>query len=448
MNPPQKQFSLTRVASRKQFPIHISWLLALLLALPAAINAQFVYTTNNGALTLTEYNGPGGDVVIPNSIDGYPVVHVGHDLFNEIALTSVVIPDGITSIGDSAFEYSSLPAVVIPSTVTNIENSAFHGCPLSSVVIPPSVVQIGTRAFYGGLISNVVIPASVLQIGVAPFAQCKGLSAITVNPSNTAFCSVDGVLFDKNQTALLEYPVGKVGDYSVPAGVMAISEAAFGGASISNIILPDSLTSIGASAFSGCVGLTNIVIPANVTNIGSYAWTYSGLQTVTIPDGVTRIEDFCFYYATKLTKVILPAGVTRLGNQAFFRCTSLAGLYCRGDAPTVEGGYVFTQVPGTVYYLPGTSGWGSLVGGRPTAPWWLPAPVIIGFGSSFGIRTNQFGFVVSWATNGSVAIDACTNLASPAWIPLQTNSLVNGSSYFSDPDWTNHPVRHYRIRSP
>jgi len=102
----------------------------------------------------------------------------------------------------------------------------------------------------------------------------------------------------------------------------------------------------------------------------------------------------------------------------------------------------------TVYYLPGTTGWGPTFGDRPTALWSLPNPLILDFGPSFGVQTNAFGFTISWAANLSVVVEACTDLAHPIWSPVGTNALSSGSSYFSDHDWTNHPVRCYRLRSP
>jgi hypothetical protein len=104
----------------------------------------------------------------------------------------------------------------------------------------------------------------------------------------------------------------------------------------------------------------------------------------------------------------------------------------------------------TVYYLPGTTGWDdfALLTGVPTAPWFLPYPTILNFEPNFGVQTNSFGFTISWATNISVVVEACTDLANPDWQPVQTNSLTTGSAYFSDPQWTNYPGRFYRLRSP
>jgi hypothetical protein len=91
--------------------------------------------------------------------------------------------------------------------------------------------------------------------------------------------------------------------------------------------------------------------------------------------------------------------------------------------------------------------WGSTFGGRSTAPSFLPNPVILNNDPSFGVQTNCFGFIISWATNTSVVVEACTDLSNPAWSPVATNTLTGGSSYFSDSQWTNYPGRFYRLSS-
>jgi len=139
--------------------------------------------------------------------------------------------------------------------------------------------------------------------------------------------------------------------------------------------------------------------------------------------------------------------VTSIGEYAFAYCYSLAGVYCEGSAPTV-GSNAFYYSPATVYYLPGTINWDPTLGGSPTALWFLPNPLILCSGLSFGMQTNGFGFTISWATNIPVVVEACTNLANPLWSPVGTNTLTDGSSYFSDPQWTNYPARLYRLRSP
>ena len=126
----------------------------------------------------------------------------------------------------------------------------------------------------------------------------------------------------------------------------------------------------------------------------------------------------------------------------------LRTVYIEGNAPSTDWRAFSSADNVTVYYLPGTTGWTSTSGGRPTALWHLPNPMILNNSPTFGVRTNQFGFLISWATNLPVVVEACTELASGAWSPVSTNALTNGTNYFTDPDWANHPTRLYRLRSP
>jgi hypothetical protein len=123
-------------------------------------------------------------------------------------------------------------------------------------------------------------------------------------------------------------------------------------------------------------------------------------------------------------------------------------FYYLGNAPSVDR-YPY-NIGATTYYLPGTTGWDDFryVTGLQTIPWYLPNPTILNFEPNFGVQTNRFGFTISWATNISVVVEACTNFANPVWQPVQTNTLTGGLCYFSDPTWTNYPARFYRLRSP
>jgi hypothetical protein len=217
---------------------------------------------------------------------------------------------------------------------------------------------------------------------------------------------------------------------------------------LTSVTIPASVTTIGYEAFEDCYGLTSVTIPGSVTYIGEFAFYDSGLTNVTIASGVTSIRTYAFYGCTSLTSVTIPGSVTNIGANAFYDCTGLKWVYFQGNAPAADATVFSGDSTATVYYLPGTTGWGLTLGGRPTAFWLLPNPLILNNGPSFGVQTNGFGFIISWATNLSVVVEACTNLASPVWIPLQTNTLTNGSFYFSDPQWTNYPARFYRLRAP
>jgi BspA type Leucine rich repeat region (6 copies) len=192
---------------------------------------------------------------------------------------------------------------------------------------------------------------------------------------------------------------------------------------------------------------TNADGSANIVAYAGPPWV------VTIPTHingltVTSIGLDAFNNLTNLTSVTIPDSVTSIGDGgvgAFFQCYSLTGVYSQGNSPSpTNDSFAFYADPATVYYLPGTTGWGTFFDNRPTAPWFLPNPQILNDVPGFGVQPGGFGFTISWATNASVVVEAATNLANPVWIPVSTNALTGGTNYFSDPQWTNYPERFYR----
>ena len=161
----------------------------LLLALPAALEAQYYCTTNNGAITIAGYAGPGGPVSIPGTISGLPVTGIGDGAFEYCAsLTSIAIPNSVTAIGGAAFAGCiSLTSVTIPNSVASIGDDAFSYCTgLASVAIPNKVTRIGVDAFSDCFsLASVTIPNSVASIGDDAFAFCTGLTDITIPNSVT-----------------------------------------------------------------------------------------------------------------------------------------------------------------------------------------------------------------------------------------------------------------------
>ncbi|GHU69552.1 hypothetical protein FACS189450_02630 [Spirochaetia bacterium] len=248
---------------------------------------------------------------------------------------SVTIGNSVTSIGDGAFSrFSGLTSVTIGNSV--IGDNAFSECSgLTSVTIGSSVTSIGDGAFSGcsGL-TSVIIPNSVTSIGDGAFSSCSNLSAIQVNVSNSAYTAIDGILFSKSGTELIAYPAGKGSTaYTIGSSVTSIGDSAFSGCiGLTSVTIGNSVTSIGDSAFSGCRGLASVVINADyvVTNFKSIFDGRSGLS-VTIGNSVTSIGDGAFSGFSGLTSVTIGSSVTSISTSAFSGCSGLASVVINAD---------------------------------------------------------------------------------------------------------------------
>ena len=247
--------------------------------------------------------------------------------------TAYVIPDSVTIINRDAFSgCTSLASVTIPDSVTSIGNFAFEGCKnLVNVTIPNSVTSIGNFAFRDCTsLAGVTIPDSVISIGSSAFQRCTSLASIAVGENNANYSSDEyGVLFNKNKTELIQYPIGNSrAEYTIPDSVTSIGYGAFEDcASLVSVTIPGSVISIGSSVFRGCSNLTSITIPNSVTSIGS--GTFFGctsLTNITIPDSVTTINDDVFCYCTSLTNATISKNVVSIGDSAFFNCDSLKNI--------------------------------------------------------------------------------------------------------------------------
>ena len=258
-----------------------------------------------------------------------------NDNFNSI--TDYAIKDGTRIIADSAFEYCrSLTSVIIPDSVTSIGNYAFDGCTsLAGVTVGNGVTSIGAFAFDDCTsLENITIPSSVTSIGDLTFSGCASLLSIEVSNGNRNYSSTDGVLFNKNKTELITYPLGKPdSEYAIPNSVTSVDSYAFDGCtSLTSIIIPNSVTSISLCAFRYCTSLTNVTIGNSVTSIEAMAFDYcKSLTSVTIPNSVTSIGGYAFEYCRSLTSVTIPNSVTSIGDYAFSGCTSLKDVYYTGS---------------------------------------------------------------------------------------------------------------------
>lgn len=293
----------------------LSLILALVLAFVLAVPAGAVdltYEVEGGKLTfdastgtITKCDASVTNAVIPSAINGVPV----------------------TAIGDFAFFWtggaSKLQSVTIPNTVTTIGRNAFQGC---------------------GRLTSVVIPDSVTKLGQDIFANCVSLSQVTLG---TGMTQIARTMF-QGCTALRSI--------DIPSNITSIGYDAFNHSGITDITIPDSVTTISGCAFSGCDSLTSITIPNSVTQLGDCVFEYctnltdvrlsnsltilprgtfqncSNLETVVIPSGVVTVDSSVFRFCRNLKAVTIPASVTKIAGGAFYGCDSLTDVYYGSDA--------------------------------------------------------------------------------------------------------------------
>lgn len=198
------------------------------------------------------------------------------------------------------------------------------------------VVRIGHGSFLFNSAKEITIPQTVEDIeieeGCHAFSLCSDLTSINVHPENAHYSSLNGVLFNKDQTVLIRFPANYDSSvYEIPQGVTSIWQEAFSDCQkLEEVIIPESVTEIGQSAFIRC-GIRRVVIPKNVTVIRFFSFYYcSKLAEVIISDGVQRIENHSFSNCNSLTQITIPASVEKLGGKVFVGSYNLAAMYGKG----------------------------------------------------------------------------------------------------------------------
>ena len=300
--------------------------------------------------------------ISPNFTDDYGVNYFGNDtnpymiLLDDGTLSdsSYIIPDTCITILENAFDSnSSITDITLPSSLTSINSRAFRYCSglTGELVIPEGVTSIGDYAFYScsRLTRELVIPEGVTSIGSNAFYGCSGLTSITL-PSSLrsigmdAFAGCGGI-------ETLEYK-GTIDQWlSIDFGSTCITSTSHtfivNGEELTNLVVPEGVTSIGYSAFSGCSGLTSITLPSSLTSILSGAFSgCRGLTSITLPSNLTSIEYGAFQYCSGLTgELVIPEGVTSIGYSAFSGCSGLTSITLPSSLTSI-GGYAFENCTG------------------------------------------------------------------------------------------------------
>lgn len=278
------------------------------------------YVTGIGSCTSSQ-------IVIPKYSDtGDKVIGIGDDAFSEspIAyrhhLKKIYIPETVEYIGSYAFfGCKGLSSVILNEGLKEIGGSAFMWCEMMTIDLPESLVKIAPQAFYASSLRSVTIPKNVELIGDGAFGYCGYLTNIVVDEENKYYSSLDGNLYNKDHTELLQYSIAK---------------------SVGIFEIPDSVVTIGNSAFYRAEKLNEVVVPSSVITIEDGAFSSSNISHIVLPDSVKTIGDSVFSYCDRLYDISLGNGIEAIGSGAFSNCGSIDYINIPASVIYI-GDYVF-----------------------------------------------------------------------------------------------------------
>lgn len=240
------------------------------------------------------------------------------DYKNSGKITRVIIHEGVTSVSTKAFvSCESLEYAFIPSSMKDIDG--FTACSsLKSINLPEGLETIGIQAFCDcDSLKTVTIPSSVNSIGFGAFEWCDSLTEIKVKSNNAYFTDINGVLYNKDKTKILQYPKAKTQ---------------------TSYIIPSSVTTVGRDAFEECENLKSIILPEKLTSIEESAFSSSGIKTIEIPAGVTTISRSAFN-SSFIESIVLPNNIVKIDEMAFRNCKNLKKIFIQNPQCEIDDSF-------------------------------------------------------------------------------------------------------------
>jgi len=321
-------------------------ILLLISSLLFSVNGFSQFNIIDGVLR--SYGGPGGDIVIPSSVE----VISDYVFQSNTTITSVYIPTSVKQIGTQSFAHcENLTSITISGSVNTIGYRAFWNCQkLNTATISSGVTKIGNSMFESCInLETINLPNTLTNIGSMAFASCSKLGAINipasvvnigegafsfspvsviVAPENTSYCVVDDILYNIDKTELINYSVSKTADiFTIPESIKKIAGYAFAGSKLSSIDIQAPITSIEKYTFSYSNKLESINLPETVQSIKDYAFSdCKSLKNIKIPNPVSSIGTNAFSNCIKLRYFNFPNSLTTIGAGAFAKCRSLQSL--------------------------------------------------------------------------------------------------------------------------
>ncbi len=303
----------------------------LIASIPDARGEQegdYTYSIKDNTVLISKFTGKGAAATVPKTVKTLPVTSIEANTFlGSKDLTSVSLPEGVSSIGETAFgDCEKLVKVSIPASAATIGNHAFRGCP------------------------------KLLSIDVA-----------AANPN---YRSVDGILFDKLQTILIKYPSGKKGSYTISDSVISIGRAFSFCEGLTGLVIGKGVASVEVRALAGCKNLLSVTIGENMASIANSAFLQcENLTSIAFGSGVTSIGETAFQECKKLTNVIIPANVISIDYGAFADCTGLKSVTFKGNAPKLgDKAFAGTSPSFGILYTKNSTGF--------TSPTWNGYPAV------------------------------------------------------------------------